>query len=94
MALSEQDRQRVHNGIMRYWSQEREAVTGITKTDLRAAINANDDWIDNNQAAFNAALPEPFRTQATLAQKTLLFCAVAAMRVSPAFARKLFGEVD
>lgn len=91
--LNEQDRQRIWRGIMRYWSQLLEG-TDFSKTELRAAVDATDSWIDGNQASFNMSLPQPFRNNATPAQKTLLFNIVAAMRVSPAFARKLIGEVD
>ena len=92
--LSETDRQRAYRGLMRYWSSQQETVAGILKPDLRAAVNATDDWIDQNSAAFNTALPIPARTNLTATQKTLLFCAVALMRMSPTFARRVFGEVD
>jgi hypothetical protein len=52
----------------------------VTKTDLAAAIAATDDWIENNQASFNTALPQPARGQLTTAQKTFLFCYVALRR--------------
>lgn len=52
----------------------------VTKPDLRAAVDATDQWIEDNQAAFNAALPVTFRTNATLTQKTLLFCLVGMRR--------------
>ena len=93
MALTTEDRARVHRGLMRYWSNIWEAVA-VDKAELLAAVVATDTWIDDNQAGYNAALPEAFRTGATQAQKTLLFMAVAAARVSIAFARALFGEVD
>ena len=92
--LSIEDRERIWRGLMRYWSNLWETVVGCDKADLLAAINATDTWIEDNQGAYNTALPNPFKTNATTTQKTLLFCAVAAMRVSPAFARMLFGEVD
>lgn len=97
--LSDADRQRVTNALMRWWSKNRE-VCSFTKAELRAGVNATDDWQDGNAGGtstgtgFNSALPLPFRTAATVAQKTLTFCAVAAMRVSLAFARQMFGEVD
>jgi len=84
----------VQRGLMRYWSNLFETVMGIDKGDVLDAVIATDTWIEGNQASYNAALPETFRTNATTAQKTLVFCAVAAARVSIAFARKLFGEVD
>ena len=92
--LSTEDRQRVWRGLMRYWSSLRETLADISKSDLLAAVGATDTWIENNQASYNTALPATFRTNATLAQKTLLFCIVAAMRVSRDFARRLVGEVD
>jgi hypothetical protein len=65
-----------------------------TKADLLSAVNATDTWIDNNQSAYNSALPEPFATDATLAQKTFLFCVVAIARVSITALRRFVGEVD
>ena len=78
---------------MRFWSAQGE-TTNLIKSDLRAAVDATDNWIDLNQAAFNTALPIIARTNLSTAQKTLLFCAVALMRVSVEMARRLFGEVD
>ena len=92
--LTTVDRQRVWRGLMRYWSNLRETLGAFSKSELYDAVVATDQWIESAQASYNSALPEPFGTEATLAQKTLLFCCVAAMRVSPAFARRLLGEVD
>jgi hypothetical protein len=78
---------------MRWWSDLREPLA-VSKWDLLAAVEATDDWIDDNQAAYNAALPEAARTALTAGQKTLLFCAVALARVSIALLRRMFGEVD
>ena len=94
MALSTEDRQRVATGLMRYWSRLFERVSGISKSDILNAVGAIDDWIEAEQGTINAAYPTAFRTNATLAQKTLLFMAVAAARVSIAFLRRVFGGVD
>lgn len=94
MALSAQDRQRVTNGLMRWWSKERELVAGCTSADLANAVNATDDYIDTIQTAYNLALPVVARNNLTVAQKTLLFCAVALARVSISFLRRVLGEVD
>jgi hypothetical protein len=91
--LSEGDRDRVLNGMLRYAARQG-ADPYKLKADVEAAIDATDDWIDTNQGAFNAALPEPFTADASALQKTLLFMGVAAMRVDVDFARKIFGEVD
>jgi len=69
-------------------------VPGVVKSDLQAAVNATDDWIEANQASYNAALPATFRVNASAAQKTLLFCAVALARVSTELLRSIFGGVE
>lgn len=56
-----------------------EACT-FTKADLRDAVDACDSWVDSNSTSFNTALPQPFRGNATPAQKTLLLCYVAMRR--------------
>jgi hypothetical protein len=53
---------------------------GLTKPDIKAAVDAIDDYIDTNAATMNAALPQPFRTIATLEQKARLFAYVALRR--------------
>ncbi len=50
------------------------------QSDALAAVNAVDDWVDQNQAAYNAALPEPFRTWATPRQKASLLAWVVQER--------------
>ena len=92
--LSAADRQRISNGLQRYWSRGNEQVAGMVKSDLGAAIDATDDWIDANQAAYNTALPSAAQTNLSVSQKTLLFCVVAAMRVGVGFLRSLVGKVD
>jgi hypothetical protein len=48
----------------------------LTKADLLAAVNAADDWRNTNATAYNTALPDPFKTNATAAQKSMLLCYV------------------
>lgn len=90
--LSAQDRARIQTGLMRYLPFG--GVPNVLKADLLAAVNATDDWIDQNAAAYNTALPVAFRTNASTAQKTLLFCIVALMRVNVALLKAVVGEVD
>lgn len=90
--LSAQDRARIQHGLMRYLPFG--SSPNVLKPDLLAAINATDDWQDTNQASYNAALPVAFRNNATQAQKTLLFCAVALMRVGIGLVNAVFGEVE
>jgi hypothetical protein len=54
-----------------------EAPPALTTADLRAAVDATDDWIEANKASYNAALPEPARSTLTARQKAYLFLVVA-----------------
>lgn len=74
--LPDQDRNRVWRWFMRRNTEP----CNYTKADLRAAIDACDTWVDSNATSFNQALPQPFRGQATPAQKTMLLCFVAMRR--------------
>jgi hypothetical protein len=76
--LSATDRDRVGRFFMRQGPTL--GTCAFTKPDLVAAIADTDNWIDDNTASFNTALSQPFRTSATLQQKTLLFCWVALRR--------------
>lgn len=60
-------------------SARREGLS-LTKAELRAAVDAVDDWIDGNIASFNSSLPLPARTALTAKQKVELFFAVARAR--------------
>jgi len=91
--IDETGRQRIWRGLMRFWSNQRSAL-GVNKTNLRAAIDATDQWIEDNQTSFNNALPTNARNNLTAAQKTILFCAVALARVGLVELKVLFGEVD
>lgn len=75
-ALPEQDR----NRIWRWYMRRNLEACGFTKVDLKAAVDATDTWIDSNTSSFNTALPQPFRSAASLTQKTILFCYVAMRR--------------
>ena len=62
-------------------SRVREVVAGVTKADIRAAVNAIDDWCDLNATALNLAIPLPARTALTGQQKLDLFLRVVQRRV-------------
>lgn len=83
--LPDLDRSRIWSFFMRNNTEN----CSFTKTDLRAAIDATDSWIDQSASSFNSALPAAFRTGASLMQKTVLFCYVAMRR-----ANKLRVEED
>jgi len=52
----------------------------LSKMDLRAAIDATDEWINDNSASFNTALPEPAKSNLTAAQKARLLMVVIQKR--------------
>lgn len=54
----------------------------MSHADIKAAMDAADTWADTNAGAFNTALPVPFRTTATLEQKTLLLAFVILRRAN------------
>ncbi len=77
--LSDADRVDEWAGFMSDASSRFELID-LTKQDLREAVNAVDDWIDANAAAFNQALPVAARTSLTAAQKAELLMRVVRRR--------------
>lgn len=63
------------------WMRENTTTAGFTKADLRAAVDATDEWIEDNTASFVAALPAGFRTNSTAAQKAWVFAFVLWRRI-------------
>jgi 3-methyladenine DNA glycosylase AlkC len=61
----------------------------LTKPDLRAAVAAADQWASDNANAYNSALPTPFRTTASAAEKAMLLAYVIMRR-----AGRLHAEED
>jgi len=56
------------------------AWPGLVKADVKAAIDAVDDWAETNAASYNSALPQPFRATATSSQKALVLAFVCMRR--------------
>lgn len=55
-------------------------ASGLTKAQIRAAIDATDQWIEDNAAAFNLALPAAVRAALTAKQKAILYSIVSLRR--------------
>lgn len=91
--LSDTIRAQVWRGLMRYWSAQLESI-GVDKADLRAAVNAADDWANSNATSYNNALPTAFKNNATAGQKALLLAIVCLARFNVPALRRLLGEVD
>lgn len=90
--LSDPDRAKVTTGLMRYLDFG--SAPNTLKTDLRAAVNAADVWIDTNSSSFAAALPATFRTNSNATQKVILFICVLLMRYNVELLKRIVGEVD
>lgn len=78
-ALPDNDRAAIWSAFMSELSSVREPIA-VTKTDLRAAFNAVDDWVDANAASLNAAIPQPARAALTRQQKARLLMLVIRQR--------------
>lgn len=77
--LTSAERQALWAELMRDLSNRGEPVA-LTKQDLRAALDAADDWAEANAASFNAAIPQPARAQLTARQKAMLLAWVITRR--------------
>jgi hypothetical protein len=68
----------------RQWIQrvfvELKTTASFHSGQIKAAVDAADDWADANAGSFNTALPTAFRNGATTEQKTLLLCYVILRR--------------
>ena len=65
---------------MREVSAASEAFGALTKSELRAAVNAIDDYLHTNAATINTAIPQPARGALTTAQKSRLMRLVMRKR--------------
>ena len=70
-ALPDTDRHRTAMQL-----QRKTGWPSLVKADVRAAVNAVDDFLETNATALNSALPQPFRGAASPSQKALLYAYV------------------
>lgn len=75
--LVDADRAGVRNRFMR---ENTSPLGAVTKVNLRAAVDAIDQWVDDNATAFNTAIPQPARAQLTAKQKAALLFYVVTRR--------------
>lgn len=78
--LTDQDRIAVWKEFQGDLSNAREPLGAITKTELRAAVDAIDQWVSDNAAAMNTAIPQPARGILTAPQKARLLAAIVRRR--------------
>lgn len=77
--LSDLDRVLLWSDFMRDRSAVRDPLP-LLKADIRAAVDALDNFLNTNATAINTAIPLPARTTLTTPQKALLLQYVVARR--------------
>ena len=83
--LSDNSRREEWARFMSDVSRDREAVGNITKSELRSAVDAVDDWLDvHTGSLFNQVLTGPVRAALTAPQKARLLVAVVRRRFEEA----------
>lgn len=80
MALTLDEKKGALKEFVRKAFLETGALCEFDTVDLLAAADAVDSWTETNQGSYNAALPDPFKSTASLEQKTLLLCFIALKR--------------
>jgi hypothetical protein len=78
--LSDVEREKVWAEFMATAGPLLESFFGMSKTDLRAAVNAADQWADDNASSFNLAIPQPARGAMTAKAKARLLVWVVERR--------------
>lgn len=68
------------SGAVALWMRDNADDCGLTKVQLRNAMNAVDDWVEANFAGFNSALPAGARSDLTPRQKVRLLAIVLRRR--------------
>lgn len=61
-------------------SRIRETLSGVTKSDIKAAIVAVDQWVQDNKTSFNNALPTATKNNLTASQKSQILVYVMERR--------------
>ena len=78
--LSDSDRQTAAREWIRKMFEELGATANLDTVQIKAALDAADDWLETVLAAYNLALPVPFRANATVPQKAALLAMVTLKR--------------
>ena len=66
---------------LQFMRENRAEITGaLTKAELRAAVDAADQWVSDNASSFNTALPVAARTALNASQKAAILMFVVAKR--------------
>ena len=81
--LTNEDRAELWAQFMRTACARNENISAggaMTKQELRAAVDAVDQWVSDNQASFNTALPEPAKSVLSADHKAKLLVFIVKKR--------------
>ena len=78
--MPDSERKKVNKRYQEDLGVLREILPGCAKADVKAAVDAVDDWVVANAASYNSALPTAFKNNATAAQKARLLTYVVERR--------------
>lgn len=74
--LTDTQRRELWAQFMSDVSAREEVFGALGKADIRSAVDAIDQWIEDNQTSFNSTVPLPARTELTAKQKLEIFKAI------------------
>ncbi len=78
--LSRAERKQIASPWVQKIIKELRQSQNLNFTDLEAAVQYTDDWIDDNQSDWSTGLPEPFKANTDADAKILLFIYTAMKR--------------
>lgn len=78
--LSDADRRLVSEDFCRFPTNVGGTASGLLKANVKAAIDAADQWVEDNSTSFNNALPQPARGALSAKQKAALLVWVVRRR--------------
>jgi len=78
--LTEAERRRAWAEFMYDRLNSDGTLSTLLKTDIKAAVDAIDDFLNGNMSGLNNALPEPAKSVLTVKQKALLLMYVVGRR--------------
>ena len=80
MALTDEQKQALYDKFIEFGKENRGPLGNFGKQDLKDAIRAIDQWVEDNQVSYNSAIPLPCRTELTQKQKVILLMYVVNRR--------------
>lgn len=81
MPITDEESRKVARVFAEELFVSRDNTANLDLEEIRAAVSDLTDFIEGNATAINNAFPEPFKSEATLAQKRYVL-ALAAMKLA------------